>query len=177
MKMKMENNQYDKLIDILRQSKPEFKASRDVGNAVLSKIGNQNPGIPLSDIKDILFGWVYISWVRRILVTCSVLLLVVFIWQQRIIIKEINFLSNQVMIQNRETSYDPSGTLEKKLILHRLTDQKSDSQVVQIQRLIDSLNNLQVKYRNILDLIEEDQELRDLIEQKMKETSRLKIKI
>ena len=88
-----------------------------------------------------------------------------------------NFLSNQIMMQNRETTYDPSGTLEKKLTLYRLTDQKSGFQIMQLQQLIDSLNNLQIKYRNIMDLIEEDPELKNIIEQKIKETSRVKTKI
>lgn len=175
--MKSENKQYDKLINILRQSKPEFHASRDVENAVLSTIGKQKSRIPFSDITDMLFGWVYIGWVRRSLVTCSVLLVAFFVWQQRIILKEMNFLSNQIMMQNRETSYDPSGSLEKKLILYRLTDQKSGFQLVQIQRLIDSLNNLQIKYRNIMDIIEDDPELKNIIDQKMKETNRSKTKI
>ena len=177
MRMEAENKQYDKLIDILRQSKPEFRGSRDVENVVLNTVGKQKPRIPFSDISDMLFGWVYVGWVRRTLVTCSVLLVAFFVWQQRVILNEMNSLSNQILKQDRETTYDPSGTLEKKLMLYRLTDQKSGFQLMEVQRLIDSLENLQIKYRDIMDLIEEDPELKNIIEQKMKETSRLKTKI
>lgn len=175
--MESEDNNYSRIINILRQSRPELRAIHELENEVITRIEKHNRRSWISNTADLFFGWTYIRWVRRSLIVCSLLLVSFFVWQQKMILNEMHLLRTQIMIQNRETTYDPSVILEKKLMIYRITDQNSALQIREIQQVIDSINSMQIKYRNIIDLIEEDPVLKKRIEQKMKEINRIKTKI
>ena len=47
----------------------------------------------------------------------------------------------------------------------------------QMKELIDSVNNIQIKYKDLMKLIEEDSELKKYVENKLIENNRTKIKL
>jgi hypothetical protein len=183
MMMRKESEKYNKIVKLLRESKPFLNSAADIQREVIKKISlASHPKFDLSEIIEFLFGWVYISWVRRSLIAASVMLVVFFIWQQGMIMKQINYLSRQTIIIDSETSIDPAEVIEKRLLIYKLSGRMFPSQPItisekQMNQLLDSVKDLQVKYKLLKNLIEEDPELKKYIENKLNENNRTKIKL
>jgi hypothetical protein len=178
--MKTENEKYNKVLSILTKSKPVLNSPEEIENAVLDRISAvPRYGITMEDVIDFLFGWAYIGWVRRSLITASVVLVLVFVYQQRVILNRIDILSRQTIITVGESEYTPSNELEKSLALYKLSGKRFPSQKItlsdkQLRQLLDSVNEIQVKYRDLLKLIDEDPELKKYIEKKLLENDHIK---
>jgi hypothetical protein len=181
--MMKESENYDRILNMLKKSRPVPDSEEYINREVMSRIIQSTESrISLSDIIDFLFGWVYIGWVRKILVTASVILVMIFVYQQGVILKQINYLSNQVVINNGYPASDPSDVIGKILMMYRISGRRFSSGDLilsekQSQQLLDKVNELQVKYEDLLNLFEEDPELRKYIEQKLIENNLTKIKL
>lgn len=181
--MEKNNEKLDRVINLLRESKPKMSSPSDIESEVIQKIsGMIQPRISFSDIIDFLFGWVYIGWVRKSLITASLMLVAFFVWQQGTIIKQINYLSSQpVMIESESRSFQ-TGFSDNKVMMLKLFGKRLPSQNVTISKeqmdsLLESVNDLQTKYRDLINLIEEDPELKKYLENKLTEINRTKLKL
>lgn len=178
-----ESEKYKRVITILRKSRPHLTSTVDIEKEVIKRISKvSNPKHYLSDIIDFIFGWVYIDWVRRSLITASVLLVMVFVWQQSIILKQINILSRQTTILEGETSSESIDNIEKMLMKYTNLERKFHSKTITIsekemKELLESVNETQMKYKDLETLINSDPELKKYIEKKLEENSRTKIKL
>jgi hypothetical protein len=170
-----EEKKYERLVNILRKSKPVLERTDDIEEKVIDRINHLRQKDEMSlNIFDYLFGWVYIGWVRKSLVAASVLIVVLFAYQQTVIIKRLNVLSSQVVVTGTTNANQISNTLEQKLLLYKLTGReiksvRSEINTKQIDKLLESVNDLQVKYKDLIKLIEDDPELKKEIEKKMME--------
>jgi hypothetical protein len=178
-----ESEKYNKVLELLRNSKPVIKSTADIKEAVIKKISETSKQKPnLSDFIDFIFGWVYISWVRRSLITAYVFLVGVFIWQQSIIIKHVNLLSRSTIVIDGETLNSNEDKIEKVLMMYRAFGRNFPPKTItitdkQLKELLDSANEIQNKYKDIENLFESDPELRRYIEQKLLEKKYSKIKL
>lgn len=178
--MEPESEKYNKVLNLLRKSKPVLVSTEDIEKEVISRISKaQKPKLSLSDIIDFMFGWVYIGWVRRSLLTASLVLVLVFVWQQSIILKQINFLSRQIIVTEGVTVNSPSQQVGKLLILYKRSSTGFPSRNItisekQLNQLLESVNELKVQYKDLLNLIEENPELKKYIEDKLGENNRIK---
>ncbi len=177
MRMKTGREKYDRIINALRRSEPVLDSSRDIENEVLKRIENRDrPARDISLFIDFLFGWIYIGWVRKSLITVSFILVGMFVWEQNNTLKRFN----ELVLNGRISAYDPTTALERKLKIYRLSGTKFNLQKSvtisekYLNQLVDSINDLQVKYKDIMDIIDDDPEIRKIIEQKM---NRTKIKL
>ena len=181
--MNQESEKYNKVLDILRRSKPVFESNEEIEREVLKRIsGIHKSGVAFFEILDFLFGWVYIGWVRRSLIAASVALVILFVYQQGIILKQINFLSSQVMVTDGETASNSTGNIEKRLLMYKLSGQRFASQKIRISekelnQFFESVNELEDKYKDLMDLIDNDPELKNIIERKLEENNRKKINL
>jgi hypothetical protein len=181
--MKTDSSKYDKLLYALRKSKPVLRSTDDIEREVLKRISKKHsPSFIINDAIEFLFSWIYISWVRRTLITASVLLVGIFVLQQGMILREINFLNRQAKITDSEDTFDPPGILEKRLLMykqsHRIFPPKNITiSEKQMNQLLDSINDLQKKYRNIMNIIEKDPELKKYIERNLAEKNQTKTKL
>jgi hypothetical protein len=181
--MKPVNDKYEKVINILRKSKPDLKTGEDIEREVIRKLSEMYKSEAfLTDVIDFLFGWVYIGWIRRTLVTASVLLVMVFVWQQTIILKQINYLSSQTVVSDRENSGTSGDLIEKKLLMYRITGHRFPSGNVtisekQMKKLLEMINDLQIRYKDLENLIEENPELKKYAEERLIENNRNKTKL
>jgi hypothetical protein len=180
MKMEPESEKYRKVLNILRESIPVLNATREIKSEVIKRISSASqPKYNLYEIIDFLFGWVYIGWVRRSLITVAVAMVGVFIYQQAIILKRIDYLSRQTIVTDRNIVSTSSDEVEKILMLYRSSGRKFPAKNVtiserQMKELIESVNELKIKYRDLENLIEGDPELKKLIEEKQIGNNRLK---
>jgi len=181
--MEVESEKYKKVLEILSNSKPVLNSTYDIENEVIKRISKVNqPGPNLLNLIDFLFGWVYIGWVRNGLITASVLLVMFFIWQQSIILNRIDLLSRQTIIENGETISNSASEVERGIMRYKLSGRKLPSHNLiisdrQMKQLLDSVYELQTKYKDLIKLIEDDPELKNSIEKKLKELNQQKTKI
>jgi len=178
-----ENDKTQRLLIILRKSKPLLDNPEDIGEKVMERIRQIREKQKKSpNIFDFLFSWVYVVWVRRCLIAASIIILIVFGYQQTMILKRINNLdartiSNENLVVRGSTEY-----ISDKLLLYKITENKPfDKQITvtekQINRLIESINELQIKYNDLIKLIEENPDLKKIIDEKMTKSNREKLKL
>jgi hypothetical protein len=179
----MESEKYKKVLNILKESKPVLNTTQDIENEVIRRISKgDHQKLSISEIIEFLFGWVYIGWVRQSLITVSVLLVVVFIWQQSIILKRIDYISRQTIINNNEMVPNTAEEIGKGIMMYKLSGRRFPSRNItisekQMNQLLDSVHELQVKYKDLIKLIDDDPELKNSIEKKLMEHNQQKTKI
>ncbi|HLN55507.1 MAG TPA: hypothetical protein VK207_05930 [Bacteroidales bacterium] len=177
--MKTENEKYEKIVDSLRKSTPELIHYDSLEEKIMRKISSKDHK-DVTGIFDFLFGWIYIGWVRKTLIAVSFALLGFFLWQQNSIINQINDLSVSIRENDRMIIYDPSAALEKRQMLLKYTRERSGGYYVpeeDLKKIIDSLNHLDISYRDLLDLINSDSLLKKRVEEKLERKLGSRIKL
>jgi hypothetical protein len=181
--METESEKYKKVLNLLRNSKPELDSTEDIEIEVIKMIKKADrPGFNLTDVIDFLFGWVYIGWVRRTLITASVALVLVFVFQQGVILNRIDILSKQTIVPVKGNLAAPSDEIEKLLATYKNSGRRFPPKTIiiserEMKELLESVNELQSKYKEIETIIEGDPELKQLIEKKLIENNRTKINL
>ena len=112
----------------------------------------------------------------------SVILVLVFVYQQGVILKRIDVLSRQTIVTDKEIVSTPADEIEKLLMVYRNSGRRFPSKTITISEkemkdLLESVNELQIKYKDLENLIEADPELKKLIEKKLIENNRIKINL
>lgn len=181
--MNQESEKYKIVVEMLKNSKPHLDSSCDIQREVIRRIQKKNTFLrSVSELIEFIFGWVYIGWVRRSLIALSVVLVLVFVYQQGTILRRIDILSRQIVVRENTSSSITSGEIEKLLAIYKNSGKKFPSKSFdfsekQINDLIESLNELRSKYKDLENLINNDPELQKLIEQKLIENDRTKINL
>ena len=181
--METESEKYKKVMNLLRNSKPELDSTEDIEIEVIKMIKKADrTGFNLTDAIDFLFGWVYIGWVRRTIITASVALVLVFVFQQGVILKRIDILSRQTIVPVKENVTTASDEIKKLLVIYKNSGKRFPPKTITIsekemKELLESVNELQSKYKEIETIIEGDPELKQLIEKKLIENNRTKINL
>ena len=181
--MERESEKLDNIIHLLRRSEPVLISKDEIEEVIIERISKRgNLEIFLSGTVDLLFRWIYIRWVRRSMVAVSILLVVLFIWQQSVLMKQINYLSSQTISHEQEKILDEPGIIEKKLMMYKLSGKKIPVQYVTISKkqmdlLLESINDLEGKYNDLIYLIQDDPELKKYIEDKIIELKKTKVKL
>jgi hypothetical protein len=178
--MDKERDKYQKIIDLLRRSDPLPESTFEMERVIMERItAHREESRRSIAFPDILFGWVNIAWVRRSLIAISILLLVFFVWQQNTILRQVGLMANQIEKAGRFSNYDPNAALEKKKTLYRISEEFPGNITLpagDLNMLIDSLNELNIRYRDLLEYIEKDSSLRRSLEE-FNRKSKSKIKL
>jgi hypothetical protein len=183
MKMEHLDEKYEKVLEILRRAEPVLGSPEDIREKVMQRISvERNPANDISDLVDFLFGWTYITWVRRSLITASVFLVLVFVFQQSMIMTQINNLSRQIDSYERDATGVSSEYMNRRLLLYRFSERrfpftKKSTSDKQVEELFRSIDQLKKEYKDLNFIIEQDPELKQLIEKKLSEISDNKIKL
>ena len=178
-----ESEKYDRILKILRKSRPDLGNTDDIEEKVINRIILATRKVkPSFNILDFLFGWVYIGWVRTGLVAVSVLLLAAFGYEQAMILKRINNLNARTGFSESQIISGVSGEINDKLLFYRITEGKQSDKPIkisnrQLKKLIESINELQIKYNDLIRIIEENPELKKYIDEKITENDRKKLKL
>lgn len=173
----MKDKNYDKIVAALRNSTPELTRYNLVEEEVLKRVSAKNSD---AGIFDLLFGWIYIGWVRKSLVAASFILLGFFVWQQHIMMNQINELSSRINENDRMLIYDRSASLEKRQMLLKLSREQSKGYYLseeELTRLIDSINHLNIRYRSLIDMIDDDTLLKKKVGERIEKKLGSRIKL
>jgi hypothetical protein len=181
--MKPGNEKFDEVVNLLMKSRPLLDSPEDIGNIVIRRLRAEKPKTDiLSNLADFLFSWVYIGWVRRTLITASCALVLIFIYQQGIILKRIDTLSRQTVVNNKANIKAPSDEIERLLTVYKNSGHLFSSRNItisegQMKDLLESVKELQIKYKDLEKLIEDDPDLKRMIEKKLMENDQTKTKL
>ena len=181
--MKAGSEKYDRVINLLRKSNPELDSTAGIERDVIRKISEiERSGINFSGVVDFLFGWVYIGWVRRSLIAASVVMVMIFVYQQGVILKRIDKISRQVVVSDKEIIPTIDDKIEKLLMVYKNSGRKFPSKTItisegQMKELLESVKDLQSKYKDLEELIDGDPELKKMIEKKLTDSNRTKINL
>ena len=176
--MAKDNDKYDLIVDILKKSNPVFTDSEVVANNIMRQIKEDKSRVSISElIIEFLFGWVYIGWVRKSMVTAALFIALFFVYQQALILRRVNDLSEQRIQNGTMLMTNLKDNLSSKILFYRLSGRKlpDNKEVIsekEIDELIRSLNKLQVKYKDLIKIIENDPQLKKYIEARMEEINK-----
>jgi hypothetical protein len=183
MKMEKENEKYDKVLGILRKSEPVLASADEIAEKVLKTISKETKHRPdLSEMFDFMFSWTYNVWVRRSFVAVAAVLVIVFIFQQGVILNQINQISRQINNSEWDASAVKTRYLNKSILLFKfksrlLPSDKKDFSDKKVEDLLKSIDNLKNEYKDLQEMIEKDPELKKLIEKRLSEIDGNKIKL
>jgi hypothetical protein len=178
--MKPENEKFNEVVGLLKKSRPLLDSPEEIGNNVIRRLRAEKPKTDiLASLTDFLFSWVYIGWVRRTLITASCALILVFIYQQGIILKRIDTLGKQTIITDKAINSTPSDEIERLLTGYKNSGHLFSSRSItisegQMKELLESVKELQIKYKDLEKIIEEDPDLKKMIEKKLMENDHTK---
>ena len=176
--MNASDEKYERILQALRKSKPDVPWYELMEDEIMRRISRKHGAS--SGFFDFLFGWIYVSWVRRSLVAASFALLGFFLWQQNSILNQIDELGKQVRSNKTISPYDPSVSIEKKHMLLRLSQEKSGNIVVSqedLSKLLDSINNLNIRYKDLLDAMDDYPVLKKQVEENLQKNFKSRIKL
>lgn len=182
-RMKRGNDKYDKVIEVLRKNKPLLNSTHEIEERVLSRISEKaKADNDFSGLIDLFFGWATVRWVRRSLVTVSFLLVIMFVFEQGVILKQINRLSRQINAYISDASGARVDYMSNRFLFYRLSGERfpihnRNISDIRIRELEQSIDQLKKDYKELLNLIEDDPELKKLIEKKMSGLVKNKIKL
>ena len=171
-----ESEKYKKILNILKKSKPELKGIETIQENVLNRIRRtEKRQKPFSDLIENIFAWIYIGWVRRSLITASVILVLFFVYQQTMILKGINNISKRAIINETGVISVSKDEIGKQLMMlkftgHRISSGDLEISEKELKQWLESYNELQGKYRDLLKIIDEDPVLKKYIEKKLAES-------
>ena len=183
MTMKQGSEKYLKTVDLLRKSKPVPASAEEIEREIIRKISSSAvQETPSLSFFDLLFGWTNIVWIRRSLIAVSVMLVTLFVYQQSMIVRQLNWLTSQVISdQVKSISYSQSGMATRiklfKISASRINYQNRNLSDTEINLLMQSFDELQNDYDNLKRIIEDDPELKELIEKKLSEQNNKKVKL
>jgi hypothetical protein len=181
--MKTKDENYNKLINLLRESRIKLDSPEEIEAGVIKRISDtRHSAFNIDNVVNFLFGWVYIGWIRRSLIAASVLLILIFVYQQGVILRQINYLSRRTIVTEVPAYEFSPGDFEKELMILRFTGRKLPSGKIkisqkQLEQLLESANELQDKYRDLINLIDSDPKLKKYVEKKLNEKNRIKINL
>ena len=183
MIMKQGSEKYLKTVDLLRKSKPVQDSAEEIEREVIRQISSSaGEDSRAFSFFDLLFGWTNIVWIRRSLITASVVLVSFFVYQQSMIVRQLNWLSNQIVIDQVRTIRNPSHEFVRQLKFlkisgNRVNLQNSTISEEQMKRLMESVDKLQSDYNNLIQIIHDDPELKELVEKKIDEMNYKNVKL
>lgn len=179
----MEENKYNSVLNILRKSKPVLTGTNKIEERVLNEIQlPRKKDVEGFNLFDYLFGWVYIGWIRKALITVSFSLIALFIYQQVLILKRIDMLENQTVAAGsqfvRMNQAEPNNIITTDNLRRlRLKTGRIVLDKRQINELMNSYNEMEHKYKDLIRVIEDDPELKKLLEEKLSEKNKKKFNL
>jgi len=171
---------YKQVLNMLRQSKPVLKDAEAISEKVIKQLTEEKSNISLAEmIIEYFFGWAYIGWVRRSMIVAVLVIVILFGYQQALILRRINDLSGQRIQNSSFVMTNLRDDLVNKMMEYRiegwdLSNGRTSVSEKEINELINSLNKLQVKYKDLFYLIENDPQLKKYVETRMNESNKTK---
>jgi hypothetical protein len=166
-------SKYDDLVELLKKSAPVLNNADTVKENIMREIRRDKAGNRIrSTIEEFLFGWIYVGWMRRSLVTAAAVVILVFGYQQLLIIRKINNLADHRIENSSAVMTSISDDINSRLMYYRITGKNPSNDKInvsekEINKLIIEINKLKLKYEDLLYMIENDPQLKEYFETRL----------
>jgi hypothetical protein len=181
--MDQEQERYDKVIEVLRRSRPNPGDPEHLSEKVIRQIQKERTSVSVTElISEFIFGWVYVGWVRRVMVTAAICLMLFFGYQQSVTLKKIESISARSLVDvdllNPGIYRSVPNRMKMFTVFGRKTGEgKIEISEKELDKFIESMNDLQERYKDIFRRIETDQELKKYVEDRLNKRVSVKPKI
>ena len=121
---------------------------------------------------EIIFGWIYVGWIRKSLITIAALVIIFFGYQQAVILRKINSLSSQTYTNTIEPETSIADDISARMVYYRFagksfTEHELNVSEKEIDKLVVEIRKLKIKYEDLLYMIENDSQLNEYFEKKL----------
>lgn len=175
-----DEEKYRRAVDLLKEAGRIHDVSQ-VEREVMTKLYDlENRKSPAVVIYGFLFGWTEIMWVRRSLILASFVLILMFVYQQSVIVRQLNTLSSHIVFDNLRPSSSIQTERLTRLKLIKSSAGRMDEDLLtdeQIQQMIKSYDKLRTEYESLLKIIEADPELKRIFNERLSDMNHEKIKM
>lgn len=177
---KREDN-YEKIIGLLRSSRPELHGVENIRDDVVSRIRDmERQRLSVTELIGYLFRWTDIAWCRRSLLAITAVLLVFFIHQQTVIIQGLRELDERTIpagLNKAGTPTDHNGTYLDRMIFLRITGRRYEQDPVhltaeEIEELARSYDDINRKYTDLMNILDGNPELKKQLEEELEKLRR-----
>ena len=175
-----DEEKYRRAVDLLKEAGRIHDVSQ-VEREVMTKLYDlENRKSPAVVIYGFLFGWTEIMWVRRSLILASFVLILMFVYQQSVIVRQLNTLSSHIVFDNLRPSSAIQTERLTRLRLIKSSAGRMDEDLLtdeQIQQMINSYDKLRTEYESLLKIIEADPELKRIFNERLSDMNHEKVKM
>jgi len=180
--MNKERDLYNEVTGILKRSEPVLNDDVHREYKLIPKIRKiDKKEKSLNVLLENIFSWVFVGWIRHSMIAVSVLLVGFFILQQSIILRKISNLEQQKNFNLTTFSFPVkdkySGNVVARIAGMKFLIDNNKLSTHEIEKLLDSYNDLEIKYMDILKTINENPELRKYFDEKMPGFDKKKVKL
>ena len=164
---------YRNIISLLKKSRPVLSDPLRVRENVLKEARRlRNRGNRGNILGEILFGWIYVGWIRKSFITLAAAVIIFFGYQQAVILRKVNSLSSQRYRSITGPSTSITDDISARMVLYRFAgkqfvDQNLKVSEKDIDKLVIEIKALKVKYEDLLYMIENDSQLNEYFEKKL----------
>jgi len=167
------DEKYWNIVNRLRNSKPVMDDPCRIRENVLKEVRRlKKNGSKGGTVEEILFGWIYIGWIRKSLITAATAVVLIFAYQQVLILRKINSLSTQRYTTTNETAKSIADDISTRIVFYRIAgkrfpDQELNVSEREIDKLVLEIKKLKVKYEDLIFMIENDSRLNEYFDEKL----------
>ena len=112
---------YRKLIDQMKSDIPEMEGKESLIDSVMDRITRiqKEPGDPMRFL-EVLFGWIHVWWLRRIMALAAIALVVFFVGQQVRLMQRLDNLERQIITSVESETISEEGPGMKQQFLMKM---------------------------------------------------------
>jgi hypothetical protein len=181
--MDQEQEKFDNVMKVLRRSQPDMGDIEQFSEKVMRKIRQERTRVSLPElIYEFIFGWVYVGWMRRAMVTASICLMLFFGYQQTVTLKRIESLSLRSVIDADLMKTGMNSTLPDRwkpytIFGNRTNEGRMEIPENKLDKFIESVNKFQEQNEEIFRLIESDPKSKEYVYERLNKNVSVKTKI
>lgn len=175
--MDKQQGKYENVMKVLRRSRPDPGDPEQLSEKVMSQIQKQRRSVSVTEIiSEFLFGWVYIGWMRRSMLTAAICLMLFFGYQQTILMRKVDALSSMSLVEGNVQQASGMTGLDARVKIYTLFGRKTFERKMEmakkkeLDKFIESVNDLQEQYKDIFRMIESDPQAKKYIDEHLRKT-------
>lgn len=152
-----DNSNIDRLAAKLRAFEPDLQNREEMIRDIMEATDNKRQGINLYQLFDSIFSWADYPWVRRGMISVSLVIIFLFSFQQLTIINRIDKLEGRMVQSNTQQLLKFQGEnviMNSVLLIEAGKSEYPDSILVadkDLKELINSYSTLQKRYQELED--------------------------
>lgn len=173
--MDQEHEKYENVMKVLRRSRPDPGDPEQLSEKVIRQIQKQRKPVSVTEIiSEFIFGWVYIGWMRRSMVTAAICLILFFGYQQVMLMRKVDALSSMSLVEGNVQKAGALTGLEARAKIYALFGRKTFERKMEmakkkeLDKFIESVNDLQEQYKDVFRMIETDPEAKKYIDESLR---------